>query len=110
MKPKKLGDQVATLEGELSRIQGAMTALQRDYEGVAQERETLLALERRLASYRLPDTNRPTWVGVCLAMGWPGGGRGAHGTVKRLDPPLHALLHLCVFDHFCALERVTYAP
>ena len=110
MRVTQVRGRIASLEGELSRIEEELAALQRDYEGLAQQRETLLVLERRLASYRLPDGTRPTWAGVCLAMGWSVGGRSAHGTVKRLDPSLHALLHLCVLDPFCALERVTYAP
>lgn len=110
MTAKKIQSRIATLEGELSRIEGALTALQRDYEGLAEERETLLGLGRRLAACRLPESTPSTWAGVCRAMGWPAAGGGAHGTVKRLDPSLHALMHLCVLDRFCALERVTYAP
>ena len=110
MRATKLQSRIAALEGELSRIEGEMTALQRDYEGLAQERETLLGLGRRLAAYRLPEGAPPTWAGVCRAMGWPADSRKGHRTVKRQDPALHALLHLCVLDRFCALERVTYAP
>ena len=109
MKSEPLQGRISELETELARIEGELATLQRAYEVKALQMQELRRLERRLKSYRLPDMPSPTWVGVCRAMDWSVGGRGGHGTVKRQDPALHALLHLCVFEAYCALDRVTYA-
>ena len=110
MKAAPRRDRISELEAELARIEGELATLQRAYEEKAVQVQELRRLARRLASYGLPDTPAPTWVGVCRVMEWPVGGRSGHGTVKLQDPALHALLHLCVFEAYCALDRVTYAP
>ena len=110
MKSEPLRGRISELETELARIEGELATLQRAYEVKALQMQELRRLARRLASYGLPDTPAPSWAGVCRVMEWPVGGRGGHGTVKRQDPALHALLHLCVFEAYCALDRVTYAP
>ena len=110
MKAKEFQERMASLEGSLSRLEGDLAALQRQYEEKALELGTLKDLRRRLASYRLPDARPVTWTGVCRAQGWSPRSGDGHRTVKRHDPALHALLHVCVFDAFCSLERVSYVP
>ena len=110
MKATEFQERMASLEQELSRLEEELVARQRQYEEKARELEALRGLERRLASYRIPDADRGTWAGVCRSQGWAVGPRGGHGAVKSRDPALHALLHLCVFDAFCSLDRVSYVP
>ena len=101
-------DRVEALEEELSRLEEQMGALQLAYEAGAAELQRLRTLRARLATYRLRDPASLTWASVCRAMAWPAGG-SAHAAVKRRDPTLHTLLHACVFDPYCPLDRVSYA-
>ena len=101
-------DRVEALEEKLSRLEEQMAALQLAYEAGAAELQRLRTLRARLAAYRLPVPGPLTWASVCRSLGWPAG-RSAHATVKRRDPALHTLLHACVFDAYCALDRVSYA-
>ena len=101
-------DRVEALEEELSGLEAAMAGLQLAYEARAAELQRLRMLRARLENYRLPSPASLTWAGVCQAMVWPVG-RSAHAAVKRNDPALHTLLHACVFDTYCALDRVSYA-
>ena len=100
-------DRVEALEEELSRLEEQMASLQLAYEAGAAELQRLRTLRARLEAYRLP-LSTLTWASVCRSMGWPPG-RSAHATVKRRDPALHTLLHACVFDAYCVLDRVSYA-
>jgi hypothetical protein len=110
MKAQGFQDCLTALERELSRLEGELVALQRRYEERAGELERLRSLQHRLAAYRLPHDRSLTWAGVCRALGWPPGSGGGHRTVKRRDPSLHALLHLCVFEALCSLDGVSYVP
>ncbi len=101
-------DRVEALEEELSRLEERMATLQLTYEARAAELQRLRTLRARLETYRLPDPASLTWASVCRSLGWPAGG-SAHATVKRRDPALHTLLHACLFDAYCALDRVSYA-
>ena len=101
-------DRVEALEEELSRLEESMAGLQLAYEARAAELGRLRTLRARLATYRLPIPGSLTWASVCRALAWPPG-RSAHAAVKRRDPALHTLLHGCVFDAYCALDRVSYA-
>ena len=101
-------DRVEALEEELSGLETAMAGLQLAYEARAAELQRLRTLRARLETYGLGNPASLTWAKVCRALGWPAG-RSAHAAVKRHDPALHALLHGCVFDPYCALDRVSYA-
>ena len=101
-------DRVEALEEELSGLETAMAGLQLAYEARAAELQRLRTLRARLETYRLRNPAALTWAGVCRSMRWHAG-RSAHAAVKRNDPALHTLLHGCIFDPYCALERVTYA-
>ena len=101
-------DRVEALEEELSRLEERMAALQRAYEAGAAELGRLRTLRARLQAYRLDHPGALTWASVCHSMGWTSGS-SAHAAVKRHDPSLHTLLHGCVFDPYCALDRVSYA-
>ncbi len=101
-------DRVEALEEELSGLEVAMAGLQLAYEARAAELQRLRQLLARLATYGLPRVGLLTWAGVCRSLGWPAD-RSAHASVKRNDPALHTLLHACVFDSYCALDRVSYA-
>ena len=100
-------DRVQALEKELSRLEQQMASLQLAYEAGAAELGRLRTLQARLEAYRLP-LSTLTWASACRSMGWPPG-RSAHATVKRHDPALHTLLHACIFNAYCALDRVSYA-
>ena len=101
-------DRVEALEEELSGLETAMAGLQLAYEARAAELQRLRTLRARLETYRLPGPASLTWAEVCRSLGWPAG-RSAHAAVKRHDRALHTLLHGCVFDAYCALDRVSYA-
>jgi hypothetical protein len=110
MKALEVTRRLDQLEQELVRLEASLVAVQREYEERAQELNRLQDLQRRLSAYRLPDPLSLSWTAVCRDRRWPVAWRGAHSTVKRRDPGLHALLHLCAFDSFCALDSVMYAP
>ena len=101
-------DRVEALEEELSGLEAAMAGLQLAYEARAAELQRLRMLRARLETYRLPSPSSLTWAKVCRSQEWPAGS-SAHATVKRNDPALHTLLHGCVFDSHCTLDRVSYA-
>ena len=101
-------DRVEALEEELSGLEAAMAGLQLAYEARAAELQRLRMLRVRLETYRLASPASLTWAKVCRSLGWPVG-RSAHASVKRNDPALHTLLHGCVFDPYCTLDRVSYA-
>ena len=101
-------DRVEALEEKLSGLESEMASLQLAYEAGAAELQRLRTLRLRLEAYRLPAPTSLTWASVCRSLGWPAG-RSAHAAVKRNDPALHTLLHGCVFDAYCALDRVSYA-
>ena len=100
-------DRVEALEEELSGLEAAMAGLQLAYEARAAELQRLRMLRVRLETYRLASPASLTWATVCRSLGWPVG-RSAHASVKRNDAALHTLLHGCVFDPYCTLDRVSY--
>ena len=101
-------DRVEALEEELSGLEAAMASLQLAYEARAAELQRLRTLRARLETCRLPGPASLTWASVCRSLGWPVE-PSAHAAVKRNDPVLHTLLHGCVFDPYCTLDRVSYA-
>ena len=110
MKALEVTRRLDQLAQELVSLEASLVAAQHEYEERAQELDRLQGLQRRLSAYRLPDPLSLSWAVVCRDRRWPVAGRRAHSTVRRQDPALHALLHLCALDSFCALEGVMYAP
>ena len=105
---REVSKRMDELELELADLEVSLVAVQQQYEELALELNALLNLQRRLRTYQLPNPLSLNWAAVCRARGWPLPARGGHFAVKRQDPRLHALLHLCVFESFCSLEHVTY--
>lgn len=97
------------MERALDRVERRLVGLQGEYEARARELATLRSLARQLAAHGLQTSDTASWAAACRALGWPASAGGAHRTVRRRDPWLHALLHRAAFAGYCPLDRATYA-
>ncbi len=103
-----VGKRIEGMERSLDALERRLVGLQGEYEARAGELTTLRSLVRQLAAHGLAPVDTASWAAACRALRWPVGSSGAHRTVRRLDPGLHALLHRAAFTEYCPLDRASY--
>jgi hypothetical protein len=109
--PKAAGveKRIEGLERSLDALERRLVGIQGEYEERTGELTMLRSLARQIAAHGLAPVDTASWAACCRALGWPVGSSGAHRTVRRLDPGLHALLHRAAFAEYCPLDRASYA-